>query len=88
MKNDSEMMSLIGDSKKIPLEFEANETMSISKLSNFAMDTDQFGRKNESPIKQRYHPRESIAEEEEERGEESRQSNRTKPKQNSRAGSR
>lgn len=76
------MMSLIGDSKKIPLDITANDTLSISKIGNFAKDTDYFNfKKNEhSPIAQKYHPQESIEELDEERGE-SKQSRRQKPKE-------
>lgn len=35
-------MSLNGDSKKIPINIEPSETMSISNLANFAKDTDYF----------------------------------------------
>jgi hypothetical protein len=57
------MMSLVGDSKKIPLELGENETtMSISKLADFAKDTDYFkaNRPSGSPSPQRYHPQNSI----------------------------
>jgi len=35
-------MSLIGDSKKIPINIDSSETMSISNLGNFAKDTEYF----------------------------------------------
>ena len=46
------MMSLIGDSKKIPLELNANDTLSISKLGDFAKDSDYFhAKRSSSPVK-------------------------------------
>jgi hypothetical protein len=62
------MMSLVGDSKKIPLDLTSNSILSISKLGEFAKDTDYFRKKKGnggSPTAQRYHPEESIQEEEE-----------------------
>lgn len=50
------MMSLIGDSKKIPLDIDSNESMSISKLGNFAKDTDYFNSKNRNNSPMRYRP--------------------------------
>lgn len=52
------MMSLVGESKKIPMDITANDTLSISKLGSFAKDTDYFNRQriNQSPLAQRYHP--------------------------------
>lgn len=73
------MMSLIGDSKKIPLDITSNETLSISKLGNFAKDTNYFNSlaREGSPIPDKYNPKESIQELDEERAEESRQSRRS-----------
>ena len=75
-------MSLNGDSKKIPLDLTAKDALSISKLGDFAKDSDYFSMKRNlgSPVKEKYHARESI-EEEDERIEDSRGSGRTKPKE-------
>lgn len=82
MRNDSEMMSLIGDSKKIPLDFESNETMSISKLEGYAKDTDYFKKNKKalppSPLQKRYKVNDSIQEEDEDRMEDSRNERRGK----------
>jgi len=59
MRNDSEMMSLIGDSKKIPIDITTNEPLTISNLDGFAKDTDFF-RKNkvqqQPTMQKRYNP--------------------------------
>lgn len=76
LPNDSEMMSLIGDSKKIPMDLDANESLSISKLDHFAKDTNYFKSKlPPPPNSHKYRPQESI-QEEDERREESRQASR------------
>ena len=73
------MVSLIGDSKKIPLDLAGKDHLSISKIGDFAKDSDYFNvnRNIGSPLKERYHPKESI-QEEDERIEDSRGSNRRK----------
>jgi hypothetical protein len=64
MRNDSEMMSLIGDSKKIPMDLDANESLSISKLDHYAKDTGYFKSKQPPPPPSsnahKYRPQESI----------------------------
>lgn len=61
MGNESDVMSLNGESKKIPVNIDANESLSISKLDRFAVDTDYFHNKGE-PKGKKYNPQESIIE--------------------------
>lgn len=35
-------MSLVGDSKKIPLDIDSNESLTISNIEGFAKDTSYF----------------------------------------------
>ena len=46
-------MSLNGDSKKIPLDLTTKDALSISKLGDFAKDSDYFSMKRNlgSPVK-------------------------------------
>jgi len=54
------LVSLAGDSKKIPINILSNDSLSISKLGNFAKDTDYFhSNKKEGSyqIKQKFSPK-------------------------------
>ncbi len=42
IRNDSQVISLIGESKKIPLDIDSNESLTISNIEGFAKDTSYF----------------------------------------------
>ncbi|CAM6000217.1 unnamed protein product [Sphagnum balticum] len=62
MRNDSEMMSLDGESKKIPVDLETSQKLSISRLGDYAKDSNYFMKKKSAGYSPQNYAAESIKE--------------------------